>query len=193
VPSPRAISTLAVLALAVAVPGCGGEDDPAKRTEGGQAPQAGEQNGPEESRQAKARRLARDRQDQEREREQLEKEEREFDEAFKKSSFDKLLEKLPIRAPPLYVEQYITTENSHKVYTAVDPKRFLCKLTPREREKAVAGFYRSANEVFRGGGVEDFVQVVTPTAETTEKLPALATAGKGSVSLTKRGRGRGPC
>lgn len=128
-----------------------------------------------------------------RERERDREEDRKFDEAFRETRFDKLIAKLPIRKPPLYVEQYITTTGSHRVHTAVDRKRFVCELDVGERRKAVADFYRAADKVFRAGGVNDFVQVVTPTSQTTEELPAMATARKGSVSLTRLGRVRDRC
>jgi len=119
-------------------------------------------------------------------------EDREFDRHFEETPFEKLLDRLPIRKPPLHVEQYITTQGSHKVYTAVSKKRFLCQMTPHQRLAAVRAFYRHADAVVRRGGVKDFVQVVTPLAETAERLPALAVGRNGSVSLTKRGR-KGAC
>jgi hypothetical protein len=66
-------------------------------------------------------------------------------------------------------------------------------MTPRQRKRAVADYYRAADEVLRGEGVDDFVQVVTPLAQTTEKLPALATGNNRLVSLTRLGRGKGRC
>lgn len=121
------------------------------------------------------------------------KEDREFDKAFQETPFERLVAQLPIRKPPLFVEQYITSRGSSTVYTAVDPKRFFCGRSAARRRAAVSSFYRDADRVFRRGGVDDFVQIVTPIAETTERLPALATGREGKVSLTKRGRAKGPC
>jgi hypothetical protein len=136
--------------------------------------------------QAPAQRVKRTREDVRKRREQ-------FDQNFKQTPFEKLISELPIRKPPLYVEQYITNPGSHKLYTAVARKRFFCTLTPGQRALAVQVFYRDASKVFRAGGVKDFVQVVTPLAETTERLPALAVARHGSVQLTGLGRARGRC
>jgi len=132
-------------------------------------------------------------QEEVRERDRDRAEEQKFDEPFRRTRFDRLIAKLPIRKPPLYVEQYITTSGSHKLYTAVNRKRFLCDLDVAQRKQAVADFYRTATKVFREGGVNDLVQVVTPASQTTEELPAIAMARDGSVSLTRLGRARDGC
>jgi hypothetical protein len=118
---------------------------------------------------------------------------REFDRGFRESAFDKLVARLPIRKPPLYVQQYITTSGSHRVYTAVSRRRFLCRSTPAQRRRAVARFYRDARRVMRAGRVDDFEQVVTVASQTTQKLTALAQAKGGRVALTGPGRERNPC
>lgn len=210
-----ALIALALTAL-VAAAGCGGDDDssdeakPAKTATGPDAEalaraererriaaakekRAGKKGRPKKSRREIREQRAREAAQLRKEREQERREDREFDKGFEETPFDKLVDKLPIRKPPLYVEQYITDAKSHKLHTAVDRKRFFCKMTPRQRKKAVEGSYRAADKVMRSGGVTDFVQVVTLTAETLEDLPTLATARKGSVSLTKLGRGKGPC
>jgi len=91
------------------------------------------------------------------------------------------------------VQQYITSTGSHRVYTAVDRRRFLCRMTRAQRRRAVAGFFRAADRIMRAGGVDDFVQVVTVTSETTQNLPALAQARRGSVTLEGPARERNPC
>ena len=118
---------------------------------------------------------------------------RKFDQAFKPTPFGKLVDRLAIRKPPLYVEQYVEIEGSHKLYTAVEPKRFFCGRSPSRRKAAVRMFYSDASRLFSRNGFSDFVQVVTPVSETAEKLPALAVGREGSVSLTSRGKGKGPC
>ena len=120
-------------------------------------------------------------------------EDRKLDRSFAETPFEKIVSGLPIREPPLFVEQYITSKGSSTVYTAVAPKRFFCGRSPARRKAAVSAFYREADKLFRRGDVDDFVQVVTPIAVTTEELPALAVARNGSVALTKRGRAKGPC
>lgn len=212
----RAVLPFLVLLLAgtAIVSGCAGDEEPARKadpaadntntagkpdssaskpeTAGAEAQDRGTKI-PRESRAEKERRIKADAKQADRELKQLEEDDREFDKEFKQTRFDKLIAKLPIRKPPLFVEQYITTDDSHTVHTAVDRKRFLCRLNAGQRKRAVEDFYRAADKVFRAGGVKDFEQVVTPLSETTEQLPALATARKGSVSLTARGRSRGPC
>ena len=116
----------------------------------------------------------------------LKKEDRKFDKSFKETSFERLVNKLPIQKPPLYVAQYISGDG-HKLYTAVDRKRF-CKLPAAERKKAVESFFNTADASFRRANVKDFEQVVTPLSDTIDKLPALATARQGAVTLTSRGR-----
>lgn len=205
---------LALVAL-IGAAGCGGgddsSDDVAKPAKTATAPEAealgkaererriaaakkerAQKNGKKPKHESKAER-AREAREIEKERAQDRKVDREFDKGFEETAFDKLIDKLPIRKPPLYVEQYITDGKTHKLFTAVNRKRFFCKLNPRQRGRAVEGFYREAEKVMRAGGVKDFVQVVTVTAETVEELPALATARNGSVALTRLGRGRGPC
>lgn len=121
------------------------------------------------------------------------KADREFDQEFNETPFERTVLELPIRKPPLFVEQYITEKGSTTVYTAVSLKRFLCGRSAAQRKAAVTAFYREADRLFRRRGIRNFVQVVTPVAATTEELPALATGRKGSVQLTARGRAKGPC
>lgn len=135
--------------------------------------------------------LARERRAIEKEKAEDEKDDREFDRSFKQTPFEETVATLPIRKPPLFVQQYITDGNT--VYTAVAPKRFFCGRSPARRRALVTEFYRDADRRFRRRGIENFVQIVTPVAETLEELPALAIGRKGSVSLTRRGRAKGPC
>lgn len=191
---PRSWIALTLLALTLAVSGCEGEDDsekkadsPGARAETAQKEDArrpGKSRKPREA--AAARREAADAKRQERELKDLEREDREFDRSFKDTPFERLVNKLPIREPSLYVEQYITGDG-HKLYTAVDRRRF-CKTSREGREQAVGSFFRAADRSFRRAGVKDLEQVVTPVSETLDKLPALAIARRGSVSLTSLGR-----
>ncbi len=205
---PHAILALAALGAVLAV-GCSGDDDgkegastttetaPAEKTttQGGNAEgsRAGKKKDATPKRRVSKAELEKERRALRKEAAEDRKEDREFDRAFDETAFEKLVAKLPIREPPLYVEQYITSRDSSTVYTAVASKRFFCGRSAARRKAAVASFYRDADKVFRRGGVEDFVQIVTPIAETTESLPALAIGRKGKVSLTERGRAKGPC
>lgn len=179
---------LILLCLALVVAGCAGDDD----SDGA----ASTQTSTDESRTrtapnpkdvAGARQERTDEKLKQREEKELEEGDEEFDKAFAETPFDRLVGRLPIRRPPLHVQQYITGDG-HKVYAAVDRKRF-CALSPARREQAVSAFFRSADGTFRRGGVDDLELVVTPVTETLDELPALATASGKSATLTSRGRG----
>lgn len=178
---------IALLALGLAASGCNGDDDEKKKAGPSTSTTADRAKPPPPPRERDdARREAAEANQQERELEELEEDDRKFEESFNETPFERAIHNLPIRRPPLYVEQYITGEG-HKVYTAVDEKRF-CKLSRAEREAAVSSFYRAADRSLRRVGVKDFVQVVTPLAATIDDLPALATGQAGKVSLSRRGR-----
>lgn len=211
-----ALLTTLVAVVAVVAIGCGGDDDGSDGERAATSPTVTDRAREPDTRERRERagkngrgasgkgrggvkkRLSKAERERERARERREaerdrKEDREFDRAFRETAFEKLVGQLPVRKPPLYVEQYITQQNSHRIYTAVDPKRFFCGKTPARRKAAVSAFYREASRSFRRRGIDDFVQVVTPLAETVENLPALAVAREGSVSLTKRGRAKRRC
>ncbi|MDQ4049487.1 MAG: hypothetical protein M3131_08940 [Actinomycetota bacterium] len=164
-----------------------------ERGKADERPGAGKKKGRTARKRLSKAEIAKERRALKREAEQDRREDREFDRGFRETAFEKLVGQLPIREPPLFVEQYITSRGSSTVYTAVAPKRFFCGRSPARRKAAVTAFYRDAAKLFRRRGVNNFVQVVTPIAETAERLPALATGRNGSVSLTKRGRAKGPC
>jgi hypothetical protein len=212
------LAVLAVAAVAL-LSGCNGDDDKASSTEAatnaekearkevtrrikaeGRRQRAAQRRAEARKNRTPAQRAAAERRSRrraaaarERDREADRKADREFDKGFAETAFDRLIAKLPIRKPPLYVAQYITSTGSHRVYTAVDRSRFLCRMSPAQRQRAVAAFFRAADRVMRAGGVDDFVQVVTVTSQATQELPALANARRGSVALTERGRERNPC
>lgn len=212
----QALPLLAALA-ALAVAGCSGDDDSDKDKASTAAetapvgkPKARTKSGEPAKKSAGAKRSAGKKgktvkgtvseAELQKEREAIRKEEaedrkqdREFDREFSETALERIVSDLPIRKPPLFVEQYITSKGSSTVYTAVGPKRFFCGMSVARRKAAVTEFYRTADKRFRSKGVRDFVQVVTPVAETTERLPALAIGRKGSVRLTARGRAKGPC
>lgn len=141
---------------------------------------------------------------------------RAFDTRFQKTPFDRVVDKLPLRAPPLHVLQWVLTDRSpildtrakrerfyrlseraqaqwlvpkleHKLYARVDEKQFYA-MSESARAAAVKAFYRDAEKLFRQAGIRDFVLVVTPLTETLEQLPELAVGRAGSASLTLLGR-----
>ena len=177
---------IALLAFSLAASGCNGDDDE-KKAGPSTSTTADPGKSPRPPRERDdALREAAEADQQERELKDLKEDDRKFEQSFKETPFERAIHRLPVRRPPLFVEQYITGEG-HKVYTAVDEKRF-CKLSRAEREAAVSSFYRAADRSVRSAGVKDFVQVVTPLAVTTDDLPALATGQAGKVSLSRRGR-----
>ncbi len=181
------VPLIALLVFALGASGCGGDDSEEKAAS--TTKEAGDRPKPPRPPKERddARREAKEEKQQDRELKDLEEEERKFDKSFEETPFERAIQRLPIRKPPLYVEQYITGEGQRKLYTAVDEKRF-CRLSPAQRTKAVTSFYREAKRSLSRSGVKDFLQVVTPLSATTEKLPALATARAGKVSLSRRGR-----
>ena len=180
-----ALATAALLALPLVASGCNGDDDEKKAAESTTTTGKRGKPPPPPKEREEAQREAAEARQQERELKDLDKDDEEIDKSFD-SPFERAILKLPIRKPPLYVQQYITGEG-HKVYTAVDEKRF-CKMSPAKREAAVTSFYKAADRGVRRAGVKDFVQVVTPLASTAEELPALATGRAGKVSFSRRGR-----
>jgi len=192
---PRSCIAPVLLALTLAVSGCGGGGDSEKKADSSSTQTNGSVNQdapppgkPREPKEAKgARQEAAEKKQQARELKDLKKEDRKFDRSFQETSFERLVNDLPIREPPLYVAQYISGDG-HKIYTAVEPKRF-CKMSAAEKKKAVESFFTTADRSFRAANVKDFQQVVTPLSDSIDKLPALATARRGAVALTSRGRG----
>lgn len=183
----RPVARLILLCLALVVAGCGGDDDSdgAARTQTS-TDELRPRTAPNPKEVAGARQERADEKLKQREEKELEQGDEEFDKAFEETPFDRLVGRLPIRRPPLHVQQYISGDG-HKLYAAVIRKRF-CALSPTRRERAVSAFFRSADGTFRRGGVDDLELVVTPVSETLDRLPALATASGKSVTLTSRGR-----
>lgn len=143
---------------------------------------------------------------------------RAFDTRFQKTPFDRVVDELPRREPPLHVLQWVLTDRSpslgtraeregfyrlsrraqaqwlvpkleHKLYARVDEKQFYA-MSESARAAAVEAFYRDAEKLFAQAGIRDFVLVVTPLTETLEQLPELAVGRAGSASLTLLGRAR---
>lgn len=143
---------------------------------------------------------------------------RAFDTRFQKTPFDRVVDKLPLREPPLHVLQWVLTDRSltldtraererfyrlperaqaqwlvpkveHKLYARVDEKQFYA-MSESARAAAVEAFYRDAEKLFQQAGIRDFVLVVAPLTETLEQLPELAVGRGGSASLTLLGRAR---
>jgi hypothetical protein len=68
---------------------------------------------------------------------------RAFNEQFRKTPFDKAIDKLPLRRPPLDVEQWVTDSPPNKLPNKATRERFY-RMPERARRMAVRKFYRSA-------------------------------------------------
>lgn len=68
---------------------------------------------------------------------------RAFNEQFRKTPFDRAIDKLPLRKPPLEVEQWITDLPPDKLPTKAARERFY-RMPDRARKAAVRRYYRSA-------------------------------------------------
>ena len=67
---------------------------------------------------------------------------RAFNEQFRRTPFDKAIDKLPLRRPPLHVEQWVTDSPRDKLPTKAARERFY-RMSDRAREAAVRRFYRA--------------------------------------------------
>ena len=67
---------------------------------------------------------------------------RAFNEQFRKTPFDKGIDKLPLRRPPLHVEQWVTDLPPDKLRNEAARERFY-RMSDRARAAAVRKFYRS--------------------------------------------------
>ena len=68
---------------------------------------------------------------------------RAFDEQFRKTPFDKAIDELPLRKPPLDVVQWVTDLPPDRMGSKAERERFY-RLPERARAAAVKRFYRSA-------------------------------------------------
>jgi hypothetical protein len=138
-----------------------------------------------------AREAERKREEQERAKDpQLDGESLEFEEL---SPFEAAVSRLPIRKPPLPIQQYTTFGKSHRVFASPSPRDFYCGRSPRVRLAAVRAFYTEARKVFRSANVRDFSLVVAMPIQRANDVRPLARASNGTVRLTRLGRARGPC
>jgi hypothetical protein len=67
---------------------------------------------------------------------------RAFDRQFRETPFDRAIDHLPLRKPPLHVLQWVTDSPADKLQTEAQRERFY-RMSQRAQDAAVAGFYRS--------------------------------------------------
>ncbi len=109
-----------------------------------------------------------------------------------KGAFNHVLAELPIREPPLRVQQYIV-DQGHDVIARPNAKDFFCGRTLADRLAVVAAFYREADKRFRARGINDFELTVAPLSSNYDTIRVLAVGKNRKVRLTRHGRARGPC
>jgi hypothetical protein len=105
--------------------------------------------------------------------------------------YERAIDQLPLREPPLYVIQFLL-DDTHELVVRVRPRRFFCGRSPEQRLAAVRAYYEQARRAMIANDIVDFVMIVDETRE-TGTITALARASGDDVALTARGRGRGPC
>lgn len=105
--------------------------------------------------------------------------------------YDKAVDSLPIKKPPLYVEQ-VMLDTTRTLVVRTKSRRFFCGRTEEQRLAAVGDYYGLAESAMTANGIEDFALIVDGLRETGDVKP-LARGADGKVALTARGRGRGPC
>jgi hypothetical protein len=102
------------------------------------------------------------------------------------SRFDSVINMLPIRKPPLPIQQYMSFSGRHLLVVRPAAHDYYC-LSLEQRQAAVAAFSAQATELFRRNGIDDASFVVDALRPTGVVHP-LARARGSSVSLTPLGR-----
>lgn len=67
---------------------------------------------------------------------------RAFDKQFRRTPFDKVVDELPLRKPPLHVQQWVLDSPTDKLRTKAERERFY-RMPERKREAIVKAFYAS--------------------------------------------------
>lgn len=115
-----------------------------------------------------------------------------LEEEFAQTPFGGAVDELPLRKPPLHVQQFVLEGDSHDLVVRVAPRRFLCDLSAEQRVTAVRAYFTAAERVMRDAGVRDFRLTVDAVRDTGEVRP-LARASERGVHLTARGRDTRSC
>lgn len=194
-----------LLAAALTLTACGGFNDPTPAQQPGGPNAAATPANPEDARDAEFSRILRELKaaenagDEEKVadleqqlRDTDAEEEAELEEEFAQTPFDKVIDRLPLDRPPLYVGQFMTEDEGHRLIVRPPARRFFCGRTLDQRLDAVRKYYEDADRHMRKAGIRDFELVVDSLRDTGE-VRALARAKDGEVRLTKRGSGPGPC
>jgi hypothetical protein len=105
--------------------------------------------------------------------------------------FDSVIAMLPIRLPPLPIQQYMTNRGSHRVVIRPTEHDYYC-LPLGRRAAVIAAYSKEATALFKGRGI-DGVSFVVDALRATGDVHPLARARGSSVSLTVLGRRRRSC
>jgi hypothetical protein len=105
--------------------------------------------------------------------------------------FDRVIDTLPIREPPLPVQQYMSFGGRHLLVVRPTAHDYYC-LSVGQRQAVVAAFSAQATPLFRSRGIHD-ASFVFDALRSTGVVHPLARARGSSVSLTALGRQRRSC
>ena len=111
---------------------------------------------------------------------------------YTSTPYERAVERLPLHKGPLFVEQ-VTLDPTHRLIASVEAKRSFCGQSAGLRTAAVKDFYGKADALMRKHGVKDFELYVSPLGKPTTQRYDLATGRDGKVELTGYGRGDAFC
>ena len=105
------------------------------------------------------------------------------------SRLEQAQERLPIREPPLPIQQYVLTDGSHDVVARLDSRDFFCIGDQGARRAAIEAYFDQAETAFRKHDIDDFSLTVALNSEDINHFKVLARADRAhGVKLTERGR-----
>src|SRR5215204_133477 len=104
----------------------------------------------------------------------------------KGSRLEQAQDKLPIRQPPLPIQQYVFTDKSHRVVARLDPPDYFCIGDTTARRAAIEAYFTEAREAFSTHDIGDLTLIVALTSENIDHFKVLARADQAGVKLTKR-------
>ena len=105
------------------------------------------------------------------------------------SSLEQAQAELPVREPPLPIQQYILADGSHDVVARPDLRDFFCIGGPVARRAAIEAYFDRAEETFKRHGIDDFSLTIALNSDTIDDFKVLARASRArGIKLTKRGR-----
>jgi|SRR5215213_604373 len=107
--------------------------------------------------------------------------------------FSASVDELPIRKPPLPIQQYVITKGSHEIIARPNARDYFCLGGVDARHAAVIAFYTEARRRFSMRRIRDFSLVIAPISPTLEHIRPLAHARDDTVTLTGFGQTERAC